>query len=314
MKNPQLYRHILSVFIWIMLVFLVIILYHYAIRGVDWDADALGKIDMLYAVARIFFITGTISSAIGAIFAYIRNSRALEMKFVKRFFPLMRFVMSMLVWVVGGFFILEALQINTKNILAGAGIGGAILALASKDLITNLMGSLSILFSWAFEIGDTIRIRTLRLWIEGMVEEITLNHTKVTNNTGEVVYVPNKTIYSESVENLSRRRFFSYEYLIPFAKWASAQEVHTALKIIEWKILSYAPIDIVHVAESPNATEYLYRITVKIPEENKKIDTEIREFLVSYIFRGAHTQEKKIIHESQTPNSTDLDGEDFTNS
>lgn len=147
MKNPQLYRHILSVFIWIMLVFLVIILYHYAIRGVDWDADALGKIDMLYAVARIFFITGTISSAIGAIFAYIRNSRALEMKFVKRFFPLMRFVMSMLVWVVGGFFILEALQINTKNILAGAGIGGAILALASKDLITNLMGSLSILFS-----------------------------------------------------------------------------------------------------------------------------------------------------------------------
>lgn len=66
-----------------------------------------------------------------------------------------------------------------------------------------------------------------------MVEEITLNHTKITNKTGEVVFVPNKIIYSETVENLSRRRFFSYEFTVPFPKSAPSNDISEALRIIE---------------------------------------------------------------------------------
>jgi small-conductance mechanosensitive channel len=104
--------------------------------------------------------------------------------------------------------------------------------------------------------------------------------------TGEVVYVPNNTIYVESVENLSRRRFYSYEYLVPFAKSSSAKEVSTALKIIEGKISSYYPIEISYKSENPNATDYMYRINVKFPEENKSLDIEMQRFLVTYIFSG----------------------------
>lgn len=220
------------------------------------------------------------------IFYQIRHSRATENRVLKRFLPIINFVINLLVWVVAGFLILEALEINTRNILTGAGIGGAILALAYKDLFTNLLGSLSILFSQTFEIGDTIRVRTIRLWVEGMVEEITLNHTKITNKSGEVVYVPNKIIYSETVENLSKRRFFTYELTIPFAKASSSNEVTEALRIIEGKINSFYPIKVEYEMSSPNAGDYMYTIFVSLPEENAFFENEIRNFLVRYIFRG----------------------------
>lgn len=85
-----------------------------------------------------------------------------------------------------------------------------------------------------------------------MVEEITLNHTKVTNNTGEVVYVPNKIIYSEPVENLSRRRFFNYELILPFSRSLDVDEVETLIKIIEGKINSFFPIEVIYDTPKPN--------------------------------------------------------------
>lgn len=256
----------------------------------------LARIDMSYHIIRIFFIATLISSVGNIILNYIRYGSSISHHMIRRFLPIIQFLLTMIIWVVSGFFMLEALNINTSSILAGAGIGGAIVALASKDLLTNLLGSLSILFSRTFEIWDTIRIRMLRLEVEWLVEEITLNHTKVTHKTWEVVYVPNRKIYTESVENLSRRRFHTYEYLVPFAKKTPPKEVDLSMKIIEWKIASYYPIDVEYSAQNQNAGEYLYHIEVKLPEENEKFDEEMRKFLTSYIFHGQYFSLSKNRH------------------
>ena len=166
MHFSTLIKHLLGIFIWIMCLFLIVILYHYSIRYIDVNPKTLGYLEMIYHVLLIFFVTGGITSIVAIFFKAIYGSEAFDKKLIRRFFPILRFFVNLLIWVIAGFFILEALHINTKNILAGAGIGGAILALASKDLFTNLLGSLSILFSRTFEIGDTIRIRTIRLLIE----------------------------------------------------------------------------------------------------------------------------------------------------
>lgn len=267
-----------------MSLFLLVILHQYAIRYVQWNPATLGFIDKIYQLLKIFLIAGFMTSLVAIVFQRIRHSRAIEKKLIRRFLPIINFFITTIVWVLAGFFMLEALEINTKNILAGAGIGGAIVALASKDLLTNLLGSLSILFSRTFEIGDTIRIRTVRLWVEWLVEEITLNHTKVTNKSGEVVYVPNKTIYSEPVENLSRRRFFMYDFSVPFAKNTPVEEVEYSLTLIEWKIKSFFPIEILYENSNSNATDYMYIISVKLAEENKFFESEMRRFLVNHIF------------------------------
>ncbi|PID84351.1 hypothetical protein CSB09_01420 [Candidatus Gracilibacteria bacterium] len=289
-------KYFLHILIWIMCLFLVMILHHYLTTYIEWTPKMLARIDMTYHIIRIFFIATSISSVGNILLNSVRYGSNINHHIIRRFLPIIQFLLTMIIWVVSGFLMLEALNINTNSILAGAGIGGAIVVLASKDLLTNLLGSLSILFSRTFEIGDTIRIRMLRLEVEGLVEEITLNHTKLTNKTGEVVYVPNRKVYTESVENLSRRRFYTYSYLVPFAKNTPPKEVDLSMKIIEGKIASYYPIDVEYTAQNQNSGEYLYTIEVKLPEENEAFDEDMRKFLTSYIFHGRYVSNPKNNH------------------
>jgi small-conductance mechanosensitive channel len=162
-----------------------------------------------------------------------------------------------------------------------------ILAFAAKDIMTNLFGSLSILLGRVFDIGESIRMRGMRGTYAGMVEEITLNYTRLTGISGEVVYIPNRTIYTETVENLSRRRFETYTYLIPFSKNESTgRDIKERMRIIEGKLSEYDPLSVVWECENPNAGDYVYRVSVQFPEASESIDREIRMYLTEHIFRG----------------------------
>jgi small-conductance mechanosensitive channel len=189
--------------------------------------------------------------------------------------------MLLLIWIIWGFIILESLNVNTNWLLAWAGIWGAIFAIASKDIIANLLGSLSIIMSKMFEIGDTIRIKSH----EGVVEEISMSYTRMTNQEGKLVYIPNKILASESLENLSRRRFFLYTFRVPFKKSiGSPKKARDMLHLIEGKITEYDPLKIEIKTEIPNANDFVYIFEVRMPEEDTDFEREIREFLVEYVF------------------------------
>ncbi len=166
MYFSRFFKHLFGILVWAMILFLVVILYYYALEYVSWPPKTLGYIEMFYNAIKYFLIAGFVWSIVGAIFYKIRHSRVIEKKIIKRFLPIIHFLINTLIAMVAIFMILESMGVNTKNIATGAGIGGAIFVLAYKDLFTNLLGSLSILLSRNFEIGDTIRVRTVRLWIE----------------------------------------------------------------------------------------------------------------------------------------------------
>jgi small-conductance mechanosensitive channel len=115
-----------------------------------------------------------------------------------------------------------------------------------------------------------------------------MNYTKVMSSEGKVVYIPNKVITAENVENLTRRRYFVYTYRVPFKKTiGDPKEVKNILNIIEGKLSEYAPIEIKITSDIPNANDFVYIFTVKVPEEDNEYDREIREFLVPFIFPEA---------------------------
>lgn len=132
-----------------------------------------------------------------------------------------------------------------------------------------------------FEIWDSIRIK----WHEWVVEEITMSYTKIMNTEGKVVYIPNKIISTELLENLTRRRFYLYTFKVPFKKsnW-HPDEVQDMLMLIEGKISEYSPIEIKINTEIPNANDFVYVFEVEMPEENNDFEKEIREYLVPFIF------------------------------
>jgi small conductance mechanosensitive channel len=66
-----------------------------------------------------------------------------------------------------------------------------------QGLLSNYSAGLSIIFTRPFVVGDTIRVRGV--W--GIVEEVHLSHTVLTNEDGEIITIPNKHIVGEIIHN-----------------------------------------------------------------------------------------------------------------
>ncbi len=168
------------------------------------------------SVSRNFILTKSVASVVRA------NALA------KKVFPLIHWAISIAVWIVAIFFILGTLGINIVALIAGAGIGGVMFALASKEFIANLFGSLSLIFSKNFKIGDIIKVKGY----EGTVDEISLSYTKLIDKKGTVIFMPNKLIISETVENLSMAPTKKLEFPCELPA-TNTKELKKALESIE---------------------------------------------------------------------------------
>ncbi len=284
-----------SIVTWIFLSISTTILYRYMVLADGWTPANLATIDMIYGLLQIIFGVIIVVHIVSSVFREIERSFLVDGPVIRRFFPLIKVIVISTTWTIGIFYILDSLHINTSSILTGAGIGWVLLAIASRDIITNLFGSLSILLSRTFDIGEIIRLQLKsNVTYEWLVEEITLNYTKITRLSGEVVFIPNRLIYTESLENISRRRFFDYTYRLPFKKQSNVLDIKTRMRIIEGKIASYSPIEVLYDTEIPNAVDLVYKITVMLPEENEKFDNEMRNFLMEHIFTEPLRENNKI--------------------
>ncbi len=87
---------------------------------------------------------------------------------------------------------------NVAGLLAGLGIGGLAVALAAKETLANLFGSIAVLMDRTFQVGDKIRQGDT----VGIVEKIGLRSTKVRTAEGYLVSIPNQVITNAPVTNM----------------------------------------------------------------------------------------------------------------
>jgi len=107
-----------------------------------------------------------------------------------------------IVILVGGIYLMRAVSGKPMStLIAGLGIGGLAIALASQDTLKNFFGSLMIILDKPFKIGD----RVVTGGYDGVVEQIGFRSTRVRTFTGHQVTVPNEKIATASVENIGRR-------------------------------------------------------------------------------------------------------------
>ena len=95
------------------------------------------------------------------------------------------------------------------SVIAGLGVGGVAVALAARDSLANLLGSMLIMFEKPFRVGDTIRISGS----EGTVEDVGFRSTRIRTLDNSLVSIPNNTVVNTTIENLAarvmrRQRFF----------------------------------------------------------------------------------------------------------
>jgi MscS family membrane protein len=93
------------------------------------------------------------------------------------------------------------LGFNMSTALAGLGIGGLAIGFGAQKTIENLFGGVSVLGDEVIRVGDvcTFGDRT------GVVEDIGLRSTRVRTEERTLLAIPNGTVATINVENLSRR-------------------------------------------------------------------------------------------------------------
>ncbi len=113
--------------------------------------------------------------------------------------------LKLLLYTLTVVFTAGSLGINMTSLVALLSVGSLGVTLAAEDVLGNVAGGLVILSSHPFAIGDFIESGG----VSGTVEEISLNHTKLTTPDGLTALLPNKELAASKVINytvLGRRR------------------------------------------------------------------------------------------------------------
>ena len=110
-------------------------------------------------------------------------------------------ILKALIFAAGVLAVLSSLGFNMSTALAGLGIGGLAIGFGAQKTIENLFGGVSVLGDEVFRVGDSCRFGDRA----GVVEDIGLRSTRIRTEERTLLAIPNGTVATINLENLSRR-------------------------------------------------------------------------------------------------------------
>lgn len=186
-----------------------------------------------FTVASVF----TTSQIVDVICQYLEEkAKNSANKFDDILVPLIRKTTKFLVFSIGIIFVGDSLTLDMKNILAGLGIGGIAFALAAKDTISNLFGSLTVLIDRPFSIGDWVLIDNK---IEGTVVEVGLRSTRIRTFYDSLISVPNGSLVNVHIDNLGKRTYRRYNTSIALQYDTAPEKIEAFCEGVRQIILAH---------------------------------------------------------------------------
>lgn len=152
---------------------------------------------MYYSAVCILLGTwGVYRSVICCIDCFVPSSKAGAKKVV----PLTKFMLRILIWVVGLFMILSTLQVDITPLLASAGVAGIAVALAAQDLLGNIFGGVVLYTDVPFNEDDWVSISGNY----GKVIHVGLRSTRIMTGDNQLMTIPNSSVSSNVIINYSK--------------------------------------------------------------------------------------------------------------
>jgi small conductance mechanosensitive channel len=97
---------------------------------------------------------------------------------------------------------LQNLGVELLPLIAGLGVAGAGIALATQGVLSNMVAGLTIIFTKPYRVGEYIAI----VGVEGQVEAITLFNTALVHPDSSRIIVPNRKVVGEILHNYGKIR------------------------------------------------------------------------------------------------------------
>ncbi|KAB1196020.1 MULTISPECIES: mechanosensitive ion channel family protein [Haloferax] len=92
-------------------------------------------------------------------------------------------------------------QFEIGGLLVGAGFLGIVVGMAARQTLGSLIAGFVLMFSRPFELGDWVQIDDA----EGIVTDITIINTRLSNADGETVVFPNDRVTNAKITNRTKR-------------------------------------------------------------------------------------------------------------
>ena len=143
--------------------------------------------------------------------------------------PVRSLLMTTLRVLVLTLFVIMALQnigVELLPLIAGLGVAGAAVALATQGVLGNMVAGLTIIFSKPFRVGDFIAIAG----VSGQVLEIQLSSTILGQADLSRVVLPNRKIVGDTLHNYGKIRQLVVE--VPIAYDADIEQAIDTAKAV----------------------------------------------------------------------------------
>lgn len=214
---------------------LLVTTYH---PDIVWAANMVA---FLALVLYLYDLVGMIDKVYGDSIFHTSNNRLMDT--VR---PMILKVVRVIILIIAGTHIYQDLTGRTMvSVVAGLGIGGLALALASQETLRNVLGFASIAFDKSFLVGDAVSIANY----DGTVEHVGMRSLTLRTYDGSSVVIPNNTAINANIINLNRRPFIRREIRIhlspknPYDRIERALKVmHEALETHEGKVPGLPPV------------------------------------------------------------------------
>ncbi|MFA6236323.1 MAG: mechanosensitive ion channel family protein [Bacteriovorax sp.] len=214
--------------------------------------------------------------------------------------PMLKKTSKVLVVAFGAILVAHSLTFDVASILAGLGIGGVAVALAAKDTISNLFGSVTVLMDRPFQIGDYI---SLDKNLEGTVEQVGFRSTRLRTPYNSLVTVPNSVLANMAIDNYGMRRVRRYKTTVQLKYSTPLEQIEQFCERVRYLIQLNPLIQkdnaIVSLFEM-NTSSIDIMITVFIVTEEYKIELSERHKFISDILRLAGEMKVEFAYPTHT--------------
>ena len=270
------------------------------------------------ATILVAWTAARITDALATLLA--ERAKRSETTFDDQLVPLFRKSAKVFIGLVAFLLVAQNLGYSVSGLIAGLGIGGLAVALAAKDTIANLFGSVTILIDRPFRVGDWITLQGA----DGVVEEIGLRSTRIRTFAKTVVSIPNEELANSTVENhtlMPKRRIkfnvgVTYDATVGQMREAVARiegylrgnpDIDQVFMLVKFTTFSDSSLDI-FVYCFTGTTDWTEHLSVK-----QDVNLAIMEILedlglqIAFPTRTLHLAEPGLTQEQQRPSR---DGDD----
>lgn len=174
--------------------------FYVAIGNLELQAMLQQVVDALVLIVATVFgirLIVSLSEYLLRLYWYTRHREGAD---VQRVLDVLLPAIKAATWAFGIIFVLDNLGFDISAVLAGIGIGGVAVALASQGVLQDLFSYFSILFDRPFDLGDFIIVDDFM----GTVQHIGIKTTRIQSLSGEQVVISNKDLTEARIRNFER--------------------------------------------------------------------------------------------------------------